>query len=606
MVEVNEKLGDAVSKYFSYLKRGTLGHCYTTGAKKENHVQVWTSLTKDKKNKYKSLHYEYWQKDGYVQLHFENWGKCEDFKSDKYRFFRNALRKETSDKSKYPDLKWDDWKENGDTGDRGINCRCIYKKEMNSIDEIIKGFDYLIKVFDKRIEKMIEKNTAMEEYIRLLESNHNLILTGAPGTGKTYLARQIAETMKAETAFVQFHPSYDYTDFVEGLRPKNDEDGNIGFERKDGVFKDFCKKALNNLLDSKKPEEDLNSEERFKEAYEKLIDDIQTGNITKIPLKTPNYYMDIVEISNNNNIYLKAQETNSSKIHIVSCARLLKLSNKFKTTKDLDEIKNIDKSVREQIGGCNTSAYWATLHYIYESYYNKSAVLMVVPKQKVEEKKFVFIIDEINRGDISKIFGELFFSIDPGYRGEKGKVKTQYQNLIEKGDDVFDDGFYIPENVYIIGTMNDIDRSVESMDFAMRRRFGWKEITAKSQIGMLDRLLEKDDDIKYPMVAEEIDKAKNRLANLNDEIVKEKYGLSAAYHIGPSYFLKLGLYEGDRFESLWNNHIKGVLYEYLRGNEEIDELIEDLRKAYNYDQDKDSKAADKQEQTNEKSSESET
>ncbi len=154
--------------------------------------------------------------------------------------------------------------------------------------------------------------------------------------------------------------------------------------------------------------------------------------------------------------------------------------------------------------------------------------------------------------------------------------------------------------------MNDIDRSVESMDFAMRRRFGWKEITAKSQIGMLDRLLEKDDDIKYPMVAEEIDKAKNRLANLNDEIVKEKYGLSAAYHIGPSYFLKLGLYEGDRFESLWNNHIKGVLYEYLRGNEEIDELIEDLRKAYNYDQDKDSKAADKQEQTNEKSSESET
>ena len=96
----------------------------------------------------------------------------------------------------------------------------------------------------------------------------------------------------------------------------------------------------------------------------------------------------------------------------------------------------------------------------------------------VSEKKFVFIIDEINRGEISKIFGELFFSIDPGYRGVKGKVQTQYQNLITE-DDPFKDGFFIPENVYIIGTMNDIDRSVECMDFAMRRRFTFKEITAE-------------------------------------------------------------------------------------------------------------------------------
>ena len=79
------------------------------------------------------------------------------------------------------------------------------------------------------------------------------------------------------------------------------------------------------------------------------------------------------------------------------------------------------------------------------------------------------IFDEINRGEISKIFGELFFSIYPDYRSDKDKVKTQYQNLVEKGDD-FDYEFYVPENVYIIGTMNDIDRSVESMDFAFRRR----------------------------------------------------------------------------------------------------------------------------------------
>ncbi len=85
----------------------------------------------------------------------------------------------------------------------------------------------------------------------------------------------------------------------------------------------------------------------------------------------------------------------------------------------------------------------------------------------------MFIIDEINRGEISKIFGDLFFSIGPGYRGPSGRVMTQYQNLVKDDDDAFKDGFYIPENVFIIGTMNDIDRSVESMDFAFRRRFAF-------------------------------------------------------------------------------------------------------------------------------------
>lgn len=97
---------------------------------------------------------------------------------------------------------------------------------------------------------------------------------------------------------------------------------------------------------------------------------------------------------------------------------------------------------------------------------------------KTNAPKYVFVIDEINRGDMSKIFGELFFSIDPGYRGKDGKVDTQYQNLIDidpetQNEDVFKNGFYVPENVYVIGTMNDIDRSVESMDFAMRRRFAF-------------------------------------------------------------------------------------------------------------------------------------
>ena len=86
----------------------------------------------------------------------------------------------------------------------------------------------------------------IKSYIELLKANKNLVLTGAPGTGKTYLAKQIARAMRAKVEFVQFHPSYSYTDFVEGLRPCRDGAGQIGFKREDGVFKAFCKDAIAN------------------------------------------------------------------------------------------------------------------------------------------------------------------------------------------------------------------------------------------------------------------------------------------------------------------------------------------------------------------------
>ena len=192
---------------------------------------------------------------------------------------------------------------------------------------------------------------------------------------------------------------------------------------------------------------------------------------------------------------------------------------------------------------------------------------------KGKDKVFVFIIDEINRGEISKIFGELFFSIDPGYRGEKGKVNTQYQNMIEEGD-VFKDGFYVPENVYIIGTMNDIDRSVESMDFAMRRRFAWQEVTAaESYANMIEN------DSEFALVKDEI---KARMFNLNKAIT-ETEGLDESYQIGAAYFRKYLDYKetAHPFDCLWENHLKGLLFEYLRGNRRAKELLEKLNKAYN-------------------------
>ena len=373
-------------------------------------------------------------------------------------------------------------------------------------------------------------------FSKLVLSAKNVVFRGAPGTGKTYLSKQIAANIVSngrtndinslsqdeinQIDFVQFHPSYDYTDFVEGLRPVSNGDGVIEFKLQDGIFKQFCRKA--------KEAQKTGGQDNFDETWAKLTDAIneKQGQYFFSRSSVP------ASLNSQGNVKFDSPVATKEKVYLLYKGEETKL--KYETYQ-----KIVLDHMKESYGLCD----------------------YVSPTINTD-KKFVFIIDEINRGEISKIFGELFFSIDKGYRGEKGSVSTQYANLHET-----DEKFYIPENVYIIGTMNDIDRSVDTFDFAMRRRFRFVEVTAESQLYILDKEL-----------GECAEEAKTRLRNLNAAI-ENVQELNSHYHIGPSYFCELQYIDFD-YELLWSDYLKPLLEDYVRGSYDEAETLETLKKAF--------------------------
>lgn len=306
------------------------------------------------------------------------------------------------------------------------------------------------------VENIIE--TTIKEMIT--EGNcRQIIFTGAPGTGKTTIAQKIAEEKgnaidNQYYCFVQFHPSYDYTDFVEGLRPvevkMQSGETEMQFVKVDGIFKAFCRKI-------------------------------------------------------------------------------------------------VEKGDKDDKDGL-----------------------------------YFFIIDEINRANLSKVFGELMYCFEKDKRGKKYALPTQYQNLptyqktddktddgsfsaIAKEEDVFADGFYVPENVCIIGTMNDIDRSVDSMDFALRRRFEWVEFSVNDNMlrNAFGKMFSDKPDIIESLV--------NGVTALNKYIQNEgaSYGLNSQYDISQGQFANIPENRQSAIKDyVWNYRIKSLLREYLRGEDE--------------------------------------
>lgn len=393
---------------------------------------------------------------------------------------------------------------------------------MNNIDNVIGKITYNDTIFDffAQILENIGNRKEMKEYIKdafginmddrlmknklkkLIENGtKQIILHGAPGTGKTFTAENFAEEYvknlyeglkknnpdlkedfkKFKDKYikkVQFHPSFDYTDFVEGLRPaiieKDKTDKSPTFVRMDGILKKFCRKIIEN--------NDSNN------LYFLLIDEINRADLSKV-------LGDLMYLMN----------------------------DPQRSKKDKDEEKTI------------------------ETPYSNMPT---------------YIVDDNGNGKFLE--------------KHKGNNKTEndQKEIDKKGnnkEDVFEDGFFLPDNLIIIGTMNDIDRSVDAFDFALRRRFVWIEADANT---------EAEDAIPNIISdAKQTDILITRLEELNKVISGDegkKLGLSEKYHIGHAYAKN---FDGS-YDTLWENSIKPVLEDYCLGKKNKETFITACRNAF--------------------------
>lgn len=341
-----------------------------------------------------------------------------------------------------------------DTGDDADDIDKKLKKIKDRLENDLKG----------KIE-LKEKNIFYDDSVRNMWSggidfeSKNIILYGAPGTGKTYQTKQTIEARKLieenhEYKIVQFHPSYSYEDFMDGVKPVGIENGAMKFELKNGVFKQMC----------------------------------------------------------------------------------------------IDAFKDLEKN-------------------------------------KEKAKKYYFVADEINRAELSRVFGELLLCLEEDKRlrlGEDGKpqgmlVKTANSSLWDNEkhavyvDKETGEGYFgVPENLYFIGTMNDIDKSIDSFDMALRRRFVWKKYSCNYDV-IVDRYSDEDNVETYIKLCKDI----------NEYITSEKgLGLDDSYELGHSYFLKPKKLTKSEINKLWNEHISPLLKEYLRtqySGKDIETRLNDMK-----------------------------
>ncbi len=407
-----------------------------------------------------------------------------------------------------------DWKKKGDWEES--NNPIVLK----TLTDITKYPDYVNRLINLiGIEQEI-KNQNIDYPI-------NTIFYGPPGTGKTYntilRAAEIVENRTIDSydealqifksklhdqiEFITFHQNYSYEDFIQGLRPDTENDKQLTFERKDGVFKVLADTALKNIAASEQPPV---AKKTFEETFNKFVNPLVEGEVEEIEVKMKKVSYFITAISNKS---IEFRKTSGGTEHTLSISTLRKMYE----AESVLEIQGL------------SSYYIPLLDELLKIGKDSSG-----KKDIIQRKNFVIIIDEINRANISRVFGELITLIEPDKRSH-GTIPLEAR--LPSGDP-----FIVPSNLFIIGTMNTADKSIALLDIALRRRFEFEAMYPK-----------------YEIEGQEIYDVEI-LKKINEQIIKSK---GHDFQIGHAYFMG----ENKDLISRMNKKVIPLLLEYYMNDE---------------------------------------
>jgi 5-methylcytosine-specific restriction enzyme B len=526
---------DELYKYFEKKKDDFI---YSKKIKFSKCYKNWFQISLVKNNKpylLSNIHYEITKgekEDSFIfNIHFEEF--------DTTRYKKNKKLTELADKNELEYFSW--W--TGKTKKNNQNNESLKSKSIviKTEEDADKFIDYLNNIFKQFNDLLLE----IEENGGIVNmKTKNIMLYGAPGVGKTHNYKRlitmiengndektifdtisrngttndfdnsIFEDIKKEKRieFVTFHQSYSYEDFIEGFRPSE----NTHIELEDGIFKLLCNKAKNQI------KETIYQHISFDEAFDILRTKYIENELDKI-FSVSNVEIVIHEFKDKT---IKVQSSNAKDTQYVKKSDLETvvqaiLNNEVQKPSD---IKKLDvKKDTISLGG------------LYYPIGKKIIEIINETKNSIEEKEknFYIVIDEINRGNISKIFGELITLIEEDKR-DTYEVTLPYSK--EK--------FKIPSNLYIIATMNSTDKSIATIDIALRRRFTFLKM--KPNLDLVKNV-----------------QANKLMKELNEHISKT---INEDYALGHSYFMKIE--KDEHLEFVKEYKIKPLLEEYFYGDEE--------------------------------------
>lgn len=413
---------------------------------------------------------------------------------------------------------------------------------LEEISDKNTGAWQFINNYYKKISQMKE----IQEYINLLHYKPQIILQGPPGTGKTREAKRIAkellglgenDSLESNEQFklIQFHPSYSYEDFVRGIIAKPNESGEgIVYTAENKVLGEFAEKALNNWNKAQQSTQSLKEEEIFEAFIEHIKDALAQSEDYKYPLTEAVYLFDADDKrfkykGDNWEVHNRGLNMKFSELKKI-------IDSGAVNRQDIIKNPNLEALTRQM------STYFLR---IIDKYNDFKREYTPTTTDKISLRNYVLIIDEINRANLSTVFGELIYALE--YRGEA--VESMY--AVEE-----DNKLILPPNLYIVGTMNTADRSVGHIDYAIRRRFAFVNVLPKD---LSEELGDNFESNLFIQVSELFNE------NLSPEFRKEDVQLGHSYFITKNTPIDIRL----KYE------IKPILLEYVKDGILVGQDIEE-------------------------------